>query len=567
MKKLITAFSTAALIFVGLASAAPAQAWPDYTVPASRISIGIDSAWTIPIGKTVNSDAVFVYAEQPNDSSARYLRSYTVSPTGTITGPTTIITNSTEANYMLNPRGVWVDANSKFNLVFWSWGETNAGLESYLYHVNSTDGLTWSTPEVLEHVSGSTPECQSSWCGIRSAQVAYSPTGTAALTYTLSEGGGTNKLIFRTKKLGKTWSPKGVLNVSSSIQDSVVMRPLGSGWLAVWGLWNSNTTMYSAYSLGDTLQSWTAPQLRESSICATPRNVLQISPTKLGLVYVTECQEGSAIQIYKYQPFDVKTKRFGTAVTLDTVPATGWSTTYQTDYLAGQSAFAYSIYAYGQGETGYAKYVLFRNGVPSVQFVNQAAAVQGGTQVISGIAMDPLGHLTVVWTKFAGQTIAQTISQFYRGNRSDTDAPIDALTSGEFPVVFSPDGDVYISRVGSNHINAIARIRSDAPDLDGAAGIAGSPKVNASVKAKLPSVSATQPLQRWTFSYQWISCQYQVPEASRTAPVSCNDVPYATTSTYKVKSADKGRFLVLRLTVKSDNTTQVLYSPSTLVVK
>lgn len=566
-RKLVSSFAVLALLITGFSSASPAQAWPDYTATPTSIAVSLSNPGVIPIGKTINSDAVFVFSENPNDAATRYIKSYTVSPSGDIQGPFTIVSNTQEANYRLEANDAWIDASGKFNLVYWTWRSTNAGLESVLSYVNSADGISWSAPQILESFIGSSAECQQSWCGIRSAQVAVSPTGTVALTYVETETPSVTKLYLVTKKLGKPWGVRAALNTSAYIHDSVHLKPLGKGWLATWSFWGSESSMYSAYSSGDALQTWTTPQLRETGGCVVPMKLMQISPTKYGLIYVTGCQDGSQTETYKYQAFDMTSKRFGSAVTLDTVPNRGISITYETQYLAGQSAFGYSLYNYESQDSGAAKYVLFRNGVPSVQFVNESAVTVGGFQAISGLSMDPLGHLSVIWTNFSGSTMTMTLSQIFRGNRSDTNLALGQLSTQEKPVVFSPDGDVYVSHATETRINAIVRIRSDFPDIEGAVAITGKAKSNATLKAKLPAINPTQLFQSWSSSYQWISCQYQVPEASTLAPISCTDVANAKAATYKVKAGDKGRYLVLKLTVKSDNASQVLYTASTSVVK
>jgi hypothetical protein len=567
LRKLVSGITVVVLSILGLGQASPAQAWPDFTVPSNSRAVDVQGAFTLPVGKTVTSDAVFVYVVQPQDDSTRYVKSYTVTPSGEISDSFTISFNTTEANYLLSQKTIWTDISGKFNVVYWSWDETVAGLESKLYHSTSSDGKIWST-EILETFLGSSPECRQSWCGIRSAQLTQNALGTAALTYVLTETPEVSKLYFRTKPLGKAWTAKAALNTSTGIQDSITMKPFGKGWLAAWSQYGAQeTTMYSAYSTGDRLSTWTAPQLRDSAACSVPRNIMQISPTKYALIYLSDCQEGSPNNTYKYQAFDLSTKRFAQAQLLDTVPNRGWSNTYETAYRGGQSAFGYSIYSYQENEIGFAKYILFRNGVPSVQFINEAAASEGGTQILTGMNMDLSGHLTVVWTSYSGSRVALTISQIYRGTRADIDAPIASVHTSEYPVVFSPDGDIYISDVTNSNINAIERIRSDAPDIEGTVAVTGKAKANSVVSSKLPRIKPSQLLQSWKNSYQWLACDYQVPEAATNPPVSCSEIVNANAATYKVKTADRGKYLVVKVSVKSDNATQVLYSPSTSVVK
>lgn len=567
VRKLVSALSIFAFTVLNVGQTSPAQAWPDFTVSPTVSFLDIGGAWAVPVGKTIASDSVFVYAEEPRDSGPRYLRSYTVSPTGAITGPVTITTNSDEANYQVTPQSVWVDSTGTFNVIYWSWRSASAGLESMLYQATSKDGLAWTTPTVLDSFLGSSAECQQTWCGIRGAQVALSPLGTVAVSYVVTEGAAGNKLYFRTKPLGKAWSAKGVLDTSTTLQLNITMKSIGKGWIAAWGSWGNQVTMYSAFSTGDKLTTWTAPQQRGVSPCTLPLNFLQISPTKVGLIYLTGCEEGSSTQTYRYQAFNLGTKQFGSAADLDSVPNTGQPYTYVTDYLAGQSAFGYSVYTASQSDTGYAKYILFRNGTPSVQYVAQNSVTSGEMQAITGMSLDSLGHLTVVWTTTAGGTVALKISQIYRGTRADINAPINHVNSGDYAVIFSPDGDIYISHVGGSAINAIERIRSDAPDLAGSVKVSGKAAVNKSLTVKLPSITATQLFQAWKTSYQWLSCSLQVTESTSISPTSCSELAGATAASYKVKAADKNRYLLVKLTVKSDNSSQIQYSASTQVVK
>jgi hypothetical protein len=116
-------------------------------------------------------------------------------------------------------------------------------------------------------------------------------------------------------------------------------------------------------------------------------------------------------------------------------------------------------------------------------------------------------------------------------------------------------------------ISAKVRLRSDAPTIETSVLASGSPKVGKSLTAKLPKITPSVSGQKWLNSYQWYSCQYQVPEVASIPTENCLTIAGATAATYKAKPADKGRFLQVRLNVKSDNATQTQYSASTLAVK
>jgi hypothetical protein len=91
--------------------------------------------------------------------------------------------------------------------------------------------------------------------------------------------------------------------------------------------------------------------------------------------------------------------------------------------------------------------------------------------------------------------------------------------------------------------------------------------VSKSVTVKLPKITASVSGQKWLNSYQWYSCTLRVTEVVAIPPDGCSLISGAVSSKYKAKSSDKGKFLQVRLSVRSDNATQVQFSASTSVVK
>jgi hypothetical protein len=136
-----------------------------------------------------------------------------------------------------------------------------------------------------------------------------------------------------------------------------------------------------------------------------------------------------------------------------------------------------------------------------------------------------------------------------------------------YRVGFSIDGDIYMSNFWMTTISAKVRLRSDAPSLDSNVSVSGTTRFGKSVKVKLPQITASVSGQKWLNSYQWYSCTLRVTEVAAIPTDGCNLISGAVSSKYKAKSSDRGKFLQVKLSVKSDNATQVQYSASTSVVK
>jgi hypothetical protein len=248
----------------------------------------------------------------------------------------------------------------------------------------------------------------------------------------------------------------------------------------------------------------------------------------------------------------------------------GAASALHTRYVAGQSALVfYDVIGNSNAYAYVAKYVMFRNGVASAHLLNSALATTAGTsQFPQGATMDKSGHLTIVWIHTNEVSESRMfVSQIFRGNRSDADVTMPDQIAASYRVGFSTDGDVYMTNFWISTISAKVRLRSDAPTIETSVLPSGSPKVGKSVTAKLPKITPSVSGQKWLNSFQWYSCQYRVTEVASIPTENCDLISGATTASYKAKSADKGRFLQVRLSVRSDNATQVQFSASTSVVK
>ena len=574
LRKLVSAVVVFALATVGLSQASPASAWPDYTTDLSTITNTDAHWWNTTLGKSINSDMVYAYVGQDQQTqTTSFLKSFTVSSTGVIRGPFTVATNSDSKQYSFSSdRNSWLDSNGVFNMLYIESSYGPGASLSSLNHVTSLDGQTWTAPVVLE--SSNLPvgsACQSeqfSNCGLREFTIATNAAGTAALIYIVGLADGSTKIVYRNKPVGKAWSSSSIINSSPKNLRWPNLTSVGAGWAAAWvySTTGDSNTLMSSFSTNDKGSSWTAPQLRSTADCLSPQSFLQTAATKFALLYQAGCSSPGAT--LSSQTFNSSTSRFGTEQLLYTYQGYTWDVP-KTNFVAGQSALAISDWSNTNNRAGSAKYILFKNGIGVLQNVNESAS-QGSTgqQHVSAISLDVLGHLTVVWESSRVETPTLTISSFYRGNRSDVDIslPEMQLGGGIFPG-FSADGDVYVIRYWSASIDARVRIRSDAPDLLSDVKVLGTPKSNAILSSKLPLVSPNSIGQRWNFSYQWYSCQYRVTEVLNIATENCAAISGANSATYKVKPTDKGKFLQVRLNVKSDNATQTQYSASTLAVK
>jgi hypothetical protein len=570
LRKLFSSLTVLTLAFLGLAQASPVQAWPDSTTPLSTTTSS-DSRWGIgAIGKTLTSNMVFAYVGGEGDIN--YLRSYTLSPEGNLRGPVDIArTNNPNIFFQFSPsKSTWVDPVGTFNLLYTKVDASQLVRTSSLLHVTSIDGITWSAPVVVATSASDTCDQNNmDGCGIGQVSLSHTLTGQLVMIYAVFNSDGSKQIYFTTKLRGKNWIAPAPIDTSNYSPFELNIVAAGKGFVATWITSNgygAPIRLMSAFSTGLTAKSWTAPQERRNTADLRYLGFLQTSPTKYAVVYSEPTGTVGEMNIFS-QTFDTRTNRFGAAQQILALTNLNYlHTVFATEYRGGQSALVFSSYS-NSSDGNNARYILFRNGAANPQWLNQSLATPDDTyQQAQGASMDDLGHLSIVWININPNTFESSVflSQYYRGNRSDV---VIAQDSGNYNVGFSPDGDVYVSFFWDTTIGGLVRIRSDAPTLTTDVKIVGTPKVGKTLATKLPSIDPDSLLQRWLFSYQWYSCQYQVTEVTNIETNNCAAISGATSATYKMKSSDKGKFIQVKLSVKSDNATQVQYSASTVVVK
>ena len=570
LRKLISVLTVFALALVGLAQTSPAQAWPDSTTAVSTLT-SADSRWEIgALGKTLSSNMVFAYMGSSND--IKYIRSYTLSPEGALTAPVDVVRGeSPDIYYSFSPsETTWVDKRGTIHLVFTRKDMGQVSRTSKLMHVTSQDGLVWTAPiEIYSIPYQATDNCAQPFdlCGIDHVSLSHTSAGQIAIAFSILKSDATRQLLFSTKLSGKSWINPAVINTSNYEPYDLDLLATDKGFVASWvNNYGLGAHLMSSFSTGLTAKTWTAPQERYASQGLGLTDLIQISPTKYAVVY-SDRPVNPSETIVSMQSFDTRTNRFASAQQILTLPSTAFLDNISTtEYRAGQSAIAFTALSTDLNE-GDARYILFRNGKATSQFVNQALATPSGvTQTIQKASMDDLGHLSIVWFQ-RGPTQpddALYLSQFFRGNRSDVLLGNEIAT---YNVGFSQDGDVYVSSFLMSTISGFVRIRSDAPTLTTDVSVTGTSKVGKALTTKLPMIDADSVGQKWLYSYQWYSCQFQVTEVLAIATENCSAISGATAATYKVKPADKGKFLQVRLNVKSDNATQTQYSASTVAAK
>jgi hypothetical protein len=556
--------ATIALTFVlaGLTSVNPALAWED-TNSSVGTRISPDSRFSyVPVGKTLAGEMVFAYAGGQDGNY--YLKSYRVSPTGSISEPITIATSDTVSFY-LESEMIWADPSGVLHMAFQSMKFAGNSWSAQLSHVSTQDGQSWTTPVQL--FQGASAECAlgDNRCGLYGAKLTGTGSGNLAVIYSVTTAAGVGEIYVATKASGKAWTSSSKLTTSSNTLVNPYLISTGKGLLATWEEFSQIPRIMSAYSTSTLPKSWTAPQQRVQSPSIQTWKLMQIGATKFASIY-----RDSDDNVLRMQVFDSTTRRFGTAQEISTEAGTvaGFDALH-THYVVGQSALVFYTRVGSGPYTSVAKYVIFRNGVATSHYLNPDLAVtEGSRQEPQGATMDKSGHLTIVWIHTSGGNESKMyVSQIFRGNRSDADVTMPDQIPVEYRVGFSTDGDVYMTNFWMATISAKVRLRSDAPTIETSVLASGSPKVGKSLTAKLPKITPSVSGQKWLNSYQWYSCQYQVTEVASIPTENCLIISGATAATYKVKPADKGKFLQVRLNVKSDNATQTQYSASTLAVK
>ena len=561
LRKLMSATIALTFVLAGLTAVSPALAWEDTNSSVgTRVSADSRSSY-VPVGKTLAGEMVFAYAG--GQEGNYYLKSYRVSPTGSISEPITIATNDIGGFY-LTPEMMWADPSGELHVVFGSSTNAGNGWSAKITHVSSQDGQSWTTPVQL--FQGASAECSfgENRCGLYGSRLTGTGSGNLALIYSVATAAGVGEIYVATKASGKAWASSSKLTTSSNILGNPYLVSTGKGLLATWEEQSQIPRIMSAYSTSTSPKSWTAPQQRVQSPTIQTWKLMQVGATKFASVY-----RDSNDDILKMQVFDSTTRRFGSAQEISTGGGSlGGSDPLHTQYVAGQSALVFMRGA-GLSNPTVANYVIFRNGVATSHRLNPDLAVPNGSrQAPQGATMDKSGHLTIVWIHTSdGNESKMYVSQIFRGNRSDADVTMPDQIPYGYLVGFSTDGDVYMTNFWMATISAKVRLRSDAPAIETSVLASGSPKVGKSLTAKLPKITASVSGQKWLNSYQWYSCQYRVTEVASIPTENCVTIAGATAATYKAKATDKGKFLQVKLSVKSDNATQVQFSASTLVVK
>lgn len=572
LRKLITSISVFVIVLLGFSSVSPASASTDYTTaPSSTANSDVRSVRGA-LGKTLTGEMVYAYAGG-QDGGNYYVRSYRVNSTGAVSEPTTIISENTGRIFTFDSKTMsWVDPAGTIYLAFTMSRASNFSIDTAIYITSTQDGITWATPTILgsyNSLTGSACFQSNDACGVRYAALAHTATGELAIAYTVLKPDNSSEVRFSVKPAGKSWGTPYVINSSATNSTDVNLVSIGKGYLATWKyVANNFSHLVSSYSTGVSARTWTAPQERATSQCLSIWNIQQTAPTKFAVVYADGCETNNGNHVVYSQTFDTKDNRFGSQQQLTSFVGFVFERAH-TELVAGQSAIGFSNYI-GDTTSGAVKYILFKNGLATVQFVNQnLAEIDNDLQIFQGISLDLLGHLTIIWVNSHPSLFPTTmyLSMIYRGNRADADVSLPNQQIGNYDVGFSMDNDVYITTWWSSTISSRVRIRSDAPTLLTDVAVTGTAKVKSAVAVRLPKIEANSLGQRWSMSYQWYSCQFRVAEVSSSASNNCSPIAGATKSTYKVSSADKGQYLQVRLNITSDNAVQTQFSTSTAAVK
>lgn len=563
LRKIMSATIALTVLLVGLTTGSPALAWQDTNSETGTLLSADSRSSYVPVGKSLAGEMVFAYAGGQDGDF--YLKSYRVSATGSISEPITIATSNTE-NFYLTPEMVWADPTGVLHMVFQSAQFSGNSWSARLAYVSTKDGQAWTAP--VQIFQGASEVCArgDNRCGLYGSQLTGTGSGNLALIYAVGTTSGAGEVHMATKAFGKAWTSPSKLSTSANTLRNPYLTSTGKGLLATWEEDSQIRRIVSTYSTSLSPKSWTAPQQRFQNDSVQTWKLMQVGATKFASIYSDGMSDNLQMQV-----FDSTTRRFSSAQAISTgAMSLGAASALHTRYVAGQSALVfYDVIGNSNPYAYVAKYVMFRNGVASAHLLNSALATTAGTsQFPQGATMDKSGHLTIVWIHTNEDSESRMfVSQIFRGNRSDADVTMPDQIAASYRVGFSTDGDVYMTNFWISTISAKVRLRSDAPTIDTSVLPSGSPKVGKSVSAKLPKITPSVTGQKWLNSYQWYSCQYRVTEVASIPTENCNLIPGATAASYKAKTADKGRFLQVRLSVRSDNATQVQFSASTSVVK
>lgn len=572
-RKLLSILSTITIALGFIATTTSAQA-TDYSITTNAVATSDNPSGILPVGKTVAGDAIFLINKWVDDSQQMgYLKSVSVDSSGNVKPSNVIMPNTAGAMalpYSQNP--TFIDQTGTIHLVFVKLDVTTPDFPIYkLFYTSSADGENWTPPVAIGGPNATvSPHC-SPGCGAGlDYTIAGNNSGTLNVVYgTYYNDNGTlsNKVYSLTKALNKPWSTPTLIGSSAANGfNRLDIISTGKGWLAYWVNYEGDQKLYSTYATSDKGTSWTAPQARsDAQDCVSTPILGQTGSTKFTIAFNVSCVENTTNLIST--TFESTTGRFGSRSTVKASTAGPLVESKFTKYVAGQSALVYNISNWQDHSNDIAQYIVYKNGRTSAaQDIDYAPGQNFRGYVLNSVHMRQNHELSIVFeTRTTGASTVQ-LGQYLRGNKNLY--PFALTDQGAWPnVLFSPDSDVYQLHYEIGQYKTMIRYRSEPPVIDGFVSVKGSAKSNATVSAKLPDISAESSEQKWVNRFQWYSCLFQVTESATEANQSCTAIPGATAPNYKAKAADKGKYLQVRLTVKSDNASQVQFSASTAVVK
>jgi hypothetical protein len=108
-------------------------------------------------------------------------------------------------------------------------------------------------------------------------------------------------------------------------------------------------------------------------------------------------------------------------------------------------------------------------------------------------------------------------------------------------------------------------IRATPPVFSGKFAVTGTAKVASTIKVAKPT--ATSPYGAKSVTLKWLRCTKQLKSAPKTKPSYCVAIPNAVSTSYKLTSKDKGKYLIASAESSNSGGVAAIFTASTSIVK
>lgn len=559
LRRLIALISATALAFAGLGSVSPASAAGTFSTPAS-MEYSREVTAMIPVN---DQSSIMVWRSY---SSGDVLKAGLMGVDGTITNEVTLDPGAQYANITMQSKNAWAVLADGTIAVTWT-KSTRAGqlITSSVFVAYTSDGIEWTQAvSPFSDLVFDINNCDFYFdCGFREARIAGDSLGNIALILGADDGS-TNTVQIRTSLNGVTWSSPTVYSNFPGGASLLGIAGLPSGgFVSGWGAWDGSTgTIYGIRTVGATITSWTRPAVIEANLhYINAATFVQTSPTTMGVFFADQV-DNNLTTVYR-KDFNFVTRSWGSKQTVQAVEtsfvvSTGIIGSYRNGHVS-------VLITFGMFSDGTTKVYLseIKAGVSRQNILVVTTTAQDTTPLVVSPRQD--GSTYVGW---AGQGVHPELATYKDGVQVNTASIPTGLGNSYGTAAVSPSGNIFFEFSAYNPTEArvgIAYLGAEQPRVSVNPTIRGTAAVGKKLTSTIPTFLSASGIG--VTKFQWYSCSVAIASVRATLPADCVPISKATSSTFKVASKQKKKYLALAITNTNPVGTTMLVTKTTAKAK